>query len=128
MNQKIIVPGRPVGKGRPRFDRRGHAYTPEGTRVYEAMIARACKAAGVQVRDGPVLVRVSVFWPIPASWSKAQHERAVKGLLWPTTRPDLDNIVKAALDGMTLSGVCWKDDSQCVAIESWKHYSEQPRI
>lgn len=34
----FFVPGRPRGKGRPRFTRTGHAYTDEATRDYEAHI------------------------------------------------------------------------------------------
>ncbi|MEW8997914.1 MAG: RusA family crossover junction endodeoxyribonuclease [Thermoanaerobacter sp.] len=36
MRYKIVVPGRPVPKGRPRFAK-GHAYTPEKTRMYEEL-------------------------------------------------------------------------------------------
>ena len=35
---RFTVPGKPVGKARPRFTRRGFAYTPEKTVRYEAAV------------------------------------------------------------------------------------------
>lgn len=40
---RFTVPGEPVGKGRPRLSSRNgfaHAYTPAGTRKYEAMVRK----------------------------------------------------------------------------------------
>lgn len=36
---KIIIDGDPVAKGRPRFTKRGIAYTPTKTKTAEEMIA-----------------------------------------------------------------------------------------
>ena len=41
MTIKFTVPGVPVGKGRPRFTRGGHAYTPEKTAAFEEKV-RLC--------------------------------------------------------------------------------------
>lgn len=35
MKIEFTVPGIPVGKGRPRFTKDGHAHTPGKTREYE---------------------------------------------------------------------------------------------
>ena len=43
------VPGEPVGKGRPRFTRTGHPYTPGKTESYESLVRLAY---GERVRDG----------------------------------------------------------------------------
>ena len=44
---EFVIPGEPRGKGRPRFSKSGHAYTPSETVAYEKLV-RACwyKAAG----------------------------------------------------------------------------------
>ena len=41
MRIQFTVPGVPVGKGRPRFTRGGHAYTPEKTAAFEEKV-RLC--------------------------------------------------------------------------------------
>ena len=38
MRIQFTVPGVPVGKGRPRFTRGGHAYTPEKTAAFEEKV------------------------------------------------------------------------------------------
>ena len=52
----IVVMGAPVGKGRPRFTRAGHTYTPDKTRSYEQSVAWAAKAemGSRQPIDGPL--------------------------------------------------------------------------
>lgn len=40
----------------------------------------------------------------------------------PTTKPDLDKLVRAILDALTSAGV-YADDSQVVAIATWKVYT-----
>ena len=47
------------------------------------------------------------------------------GQIKPTTKPDLDNIVKA-LDGM--NGIVVVDDSQIVKLTATKQYSEIPQL
>ena len=59
--------------------------------------------------------------PIPASWSKKKAEAAKKDAIRPTTKPDLDNILKM-MDA--LNGVAWKDDAQVVSVLIQKYYSE----
>ena len=38
---EIELSGQPVGKGRPRFTKTGHAYTPEKTKEYERRLHAA---------------------------------------------------------------------------------------
>lgn len=44
----------------------------------------------------------------------------------PVTRPDLDKLVRAALDAMT--GVLFVDDSQVTGIEAAKYYANRPGL
>jgi len=119
----FIVPGEPRGKGRPRFVRTtGHAFTPERTRRYENMV-EMCAVAAMNGREpftGPVTVRLTARFPIPGSWSKKKNARAVAGLHKPT-RIDIDQICKAALDGM--NGVVFKDDRQVWGLTAEKVYT-----
>ncbi len=93
---KIIIPGRPVPKGRPRLGIRGRkafVYTPPATREYEKLVGWVAKSAGCRPVEGPVSVALSVY---------------VKGRL------DADNIAKSILDG--LNGVAYWDDDQVMDL------------
>ncbi len=119
----IEVEGPPVAKARARVTRRG-AYTPARTREYEGQVALAARLAmgGHAPFNGPLFTMVEVHLPVPRSWSKKKQAAALAGDLRPTSRPDLDNVVKAALDGC--AGVVFFNDSQvieCAAVKSYRH-------
>ena len=106
----VIINGEVVAKGRPGMTRKGFAYTPAATRKYEA---HARLAAGLARADrpplqGPVKLEPLVELPVPASWSKRKHKAATVGDVLPTSRPDLDNNVKSALD--PLNGIVIVDE------------------
>jgi Holliday junction resolvase RusA-like endonuclease len=122
----IELAGEPKGKGRPRFVRStGHAYTPAQTRSYEAVLRMAAQdvMAGRTPIDGPIMVDVLACMPIPASWSKGKRANAIAGSVRPTSRPDVDNLVKM-LDAF--NEVVWRDDKQVVWCQVSKIYSEKP--
>lgn len=124
----IELAGEPKGKGRPRFVRStGHAYTPAQTRSYESMLRLAAQEAmaGRIPIDGPVEVEVLACMPIPVSWSKRKRSDAIAGTVKPTSRPDVDNLVKM-LDAF--NEVVWRDDKQVVWCRVAKVYSEKPRL
>ena len=120
---QFFVPGKPVGKGRPRFTRNGHTYTPGKTRAYEAAVAWECRKAmeGKLPSVHPQRVSVEVMVKPPKSWSNAKTKNALGGLIAPG-RPDIDNYLKAVLDGC--NGVAFLDDSQVVAVYATKRYAE----
>lgn len=120
---QFFVPGKPVGKGRPRFTRSGNTFTPEKTRAYEASVAWECRKAmeGKLPSVHPQRVSVEVMVKPPKSWSKAKTKNALGGLIAPG-RPDIDNYLKAVLDGC--NGVAFLDDSQVVAVYATKRYAE----
>ena len=44
------------------------------------------------------------------------------GEAWHSVRPDLDNLVKSALDALQLSGRFFRDDSQISVLNCRKYY------
>jgi len=44
----------------------------------------------------------------------------LSGVLSPTSRPDIDNLAKGVLDG--LSGILWKDDALVVRLVASKRF------
>lgn len=110
------------GKGRPRFTRRGHAYTPAETANAErAVLAAFLHETGLKGEGaplfpaGPVAVEVAVFMPPPKDMPKRESGRPY------TVKPDADNVAKLVLDA--LNGHAWRDDSQVVDL----HVVKMPR-
>ena len=46
--------------------------------------------------------------------------------VFPTTKPDTDNIAKSILD--SLNGIAYKDDKQVVDLRVRKQYAEVPSV
>ena len=125
------VYGEPVGKGRPRFARRGNfvsTYTPQKTKSYEDEIRMMAKAAmgSNELLDTPVTVAIYIRVGIPASFSKQKRKDALAGIIRPTKKPDLDNIAKCFLDSQ--NGVIYHDDKQVVNLHVTKVYAETPAV
>lgn len=121
---EFTVPGL-HGKDRPRTTKAGHVYTPEATKDYEARIRwvwRSATQGKVPPLEGPVAVTLKAFYPIPQSAPKAKRAKMLSGALRPQVKPDIDNVVKIALDA--LNGLAYLDDKQVVRLQASKHYVE----
>lgn len=127
----FVIPGTPVGKGRPKFARRGTftvAYTPEKTASYENLVKLAAAEAmgGREVISGAVCVGIHLFVTPPASWSQKKQRDAISGRgIFPTTKPDVDNVIKGIFDAM--NEIVWKDDKQVVDVVVSKRYCTTAR-
>lgn len=137
----FTVPGQPQGKGRARHADRFRrdaktgqkvrytaTITPEKTVAYEGLIAHAGALAmqGRAPMEGPMAVTLDIRLQVPTSWSKRKQAQALAGIVWPTTKPDIDNVEKAVFDG--LNGVAWKDDVQVVNVVKGKRYAVTPGL
>lgn len=127
-SKTIVIPGKPQGKGRPRFTRYGRPYTPEKTVDYEAKILAAWfqQADGWTVREGGVGVIVTAYFPVPKSASRDLKSGMLSGRIPATVKPDADNVLKIVLDA--LNGHAWQDDKQVVSASVQKLYAEDPRV
>jgi Holliday junction resolvase RusA-like endonuclease len=59
---------------------------------------------------------------VPKSYPQKKRWQCLKGILAPTSRPDLDNIAKTICD--SLNKVAYHDDSQIVDLTITKKYAE----
>jgi len=77
---------------------------------------------------GALKLTVRAYMPIPKSKPKWWRESARLGRIVPTTKPDLDNLMKFAKDCFTQMNV-WADDKQVVEYGegTGKYYSDEPR-
>ena len=120
-----MVEGNPVGKGRPKFARRGNfvsTYTPTKTRDYETVIKEAARKAmgSNELLETPVTVAIYITVPVPQSYSKKRTEACLKDIERPIKKPDIDNIAKCFLDAM--NDIVYKDDTQVLTLHVTKVY------
>lgn len=124
---KVIIPGEPKGKGRPRMSTKtGRAYTPQDTVNYENWVKLCYQDQSKEYLEGQIDATIVAYYSIPKSTSKKKMGSMLSGEIRPTKKPDLDNIVKGVLD--SLNGIAYKDDSQVVKVVTEKFYAEQPRV
>ena len=121
----FMVEGNPIGKGRPKFARRGNfvsTYTPTKTRDYETVINEAARKAmgSNELLETPVTVAIYITVPIPQSYSKKRTEACLSGSEKPIKKPDIDNIAKCFLDAM--NEIVYKDDTQVLTLHVTKVY------
>lgn len=103
---RVIIPGNPVPKGRPRLGN-GFVYTPRETQRAEHTVKAHARRAGAKPMQGPISIELRFY-------------RETK------RRVDVDNMAKLVLDA--LNGVCWRDDDQIASLMATKaHDPENPR-
>lgn len=90
---EFTIPVRPRPKQRPRKGKYGNMYTPRETQEYERIVAwyalDAMKKARIKRLEGRLGVDITFYFK-------------------DGRRPDIDNCIKAILDGM--EGVVYKND------------------
>lgn len=127
MTRRFSYAIEPSGKGRPRFSSRGskkdgdfklRTHTDKKTASFERQIRDLCRLQmrGAPPATGPLSISVVFRLKRPSTVRR----------LHPTVTPDLDNLIKAVLDGM--NRVAWMDDAQIVEMLCRKEYSESPGI
>jgi len=122
------VRGPAAPKGRPRFTRTGFVYSPAKTRKYEAH-GRLAAQLGMGDKPpfaGPVYLTALIELPVPGSWSKHRRAAAIVGDIRPTSRPDIDNFVKSAMDA--INGIVLTDDSLIVKVTVEKKFGVDPKL
>jgi Holliday junction resolvase RusA-like endonuclease len=126
----FTVDGKPIGKGRPRFARRGafvQTYTPKATMSWEEVIREASRIAmgSTMPLETSVALSVRVYMPIPVSWSAKKKAQAIACDIRPG-KPDLDNHIKCVMDAG--NGILWVDDSLVCELHSMKCYATHPHL
>ena len=129
---KIIIPIVPTAQMRAR-----HGVVNGFSRTYKdkmqaqresVLMALLAKFQPAEPMQGELLLGVKAYLPIPASRPKKWREAAASGDVRPTTKPDLDNLLKHVKDCLSMMRF-WGDDKQVVGYlpGTGKYYSESPR-
>lgn len=120
------VPGKVRGKGRPRFMRNGHTYTDKNTTVYEKLIQTSYLKHTNYISQKSV--RISMYICFAPNKTDTKKNRLIKLLnkLWPSKKPDIDNVIKVVLDA--LNKVAYSDDTQVNEIHVIRHWCEEEKL
>ena len=127
----FIVPGPSTGKGRPKFCSMGKfskAYTPPKTKAAELDILVRFKNSypGAKPMDGAIFVSITATFGIPKNTSRKLGVAMLAGVVKPTKKPDIDNIIKLVLDA--LNGHAFTDDANVVELICTKRYGASPAV
>lgn len=137
---RFVIPGKPMGKQRPKFSNAGRfvkTYTPKETINYENRIISSYKEKYGTLdhyafnKSSKIFANIKIYFELPKSCygkkglNKDGREK-IDGV-YCTTHKDIDNIVKIVFDA--LNGVCYTDDKQVVFLVAEKLWTtDLPRI
>jgi Holliday junction resolvase RusA-like endonuclease len=123
----------PVPKERPRVVRnkktgKVQSFTPPRTSAFHGEIHRVLEEVmfGHRLMDGPLRSDMVFKMAVPKGWPSWRKEAAIKGIIRPTGRPDMDNLEKALLDAF--NDYIIRDDALVIERFAQKIYSEKPGI
>jgi len=122
MKIETIIYVEPTGKARPRTVTKGGktwTYTPKGTVTTEAFIRESLMRLNKNFNAGVPLKLTAIFY-------REKPKSASKKVVFPVTRPDLDQYIKLLLDAC--QKYIFSDDAAIVSIEAYKRFGSPPRI
>ena len=122
---RLVIPGEPVAKARPRFSKYG-TYNTEKTVNYETLVKELFIISKQEQIQGMLSVEIDCYFGIPKNTSKVKTNKMLSTELRPIKKPDTDNVAKICLDA--LNKLAYKDDSQVVRLLVNKWYGNVPRV
>ena len=128
-NIQLEILGNPVPQGSKRAFRAGNRLVVvdqqgEALRTYREAIGHAARQHMERPLRGPIELRIDFIFARP------KGHFGKKGNILPSapshklTKPDLDKLVRAVMDGLT--HVAYEDDAQVFAVTAEKHYAQVP--
>lgn len=129
MTYEFEVIGDIKGKARPRVNTYTcKAYTPTSTKDYETLVKQYFKIRYPRYEPlkGRISVKIIAYFKIPKAATKKDRLLIEEGILSPTKKPDIDNIVKTVLD--SLNKMAFNDDNQITKLEVEKLYGEEEKV
>lgn len=128
---RITIHGKPQHKRRPRFSSaKGFVRTHSDPKQKQAEMTIQAIAQQHKPKSGllagPLTATLYAYFAIPKSTSKKRKRMMAAGAIYPTVKPDADNIAKIYLDA--LNGIIYGDDKQIVQCSIHKRYAADPRV
>ena len=129
MIYEFEIPGKIIGKGRPRLNSyTGAVYTPTRAKDYENLVMQyfMIKYPKFKQLEGRVSVEIVANFEVPKSTKKQDKILMLENKINKIKKPDIDNIVKIILDSM--NEIAFKDDTQITKLNVEKKYSETESV
>ena len=129
MIYEFEVPGKVIGRGRPRLNSyTGAVYTPTRTKDYESLVEQyfLLKYPRFKILEGRIKVNIIAYFSIPKTTKKSEINEMLDNNISPTKKPDIDNIVKVVLDSM--NKFAFRDDNQITKLEVEKKYALEDKV
>lgn len=117
---RYVLNGKPIPLARPRIGKNG-GYNPQASSIQAArwVLKSQCQLPF----DDRHHVRILFEMPMPKSWTaRTRADSAGKPHIG---RPDIDNLIKFALDAG--NGVLWTDDAQIAVLQASKVWADVGR-
>ncbi len=119
---KFKVIGKPQPQGSTRafipkgWDRAIITSANKNLKPWRKEVYDAAKLAmnGKELETGPIMVQINFFFARPKSTKLS--------VFYKITKPDIDKLARGVLDSLT--GTCFKDDSQVVFLQADKNFSD----
>lgn len=115
----IRIPGKPYALKRPRRARHGGMFDPKENREAKRTIGAAAHCIVRKPITAPVMLDIRFRFERPQSHFTTKGLRAIAPTSH-TQKPDIDNLVKAVLDGM--NQIAWLDDKQVIEVRARKDW------
>jgi len=115
---RIVIPGRPIGKGRHRTTKTGHSYTPKTTAAWEMGAAYLMKSEWrLPPYEEPCSLVVVAVFQRP---KRLMRKRDPTHRIVAPVKPDFDNVAKIVCDALQRAGVVSDDkiivDGRCLTV------------
>lgn len=130
---RIVIPGDPIAKARPRFSHVGKfvkTYDPQ-SRLADSLKGFLSALVNHQKTNDfeacfrlPLSVSLSYQMPIAKNDTMASKNAKLWGFEKPSHKPDIDNLIKWTAD--IANGILWRDDAQIVHLTASQCYSSSP--
>jgi Holliday junction resolvase RusA-like endonuclease len=107
----------------------GFHYQPPAVVNYHNYLKLMCQQqmAGQTKYEVPIQVIIVAEFALPKSAKKADKDFIANGFTLPkSTKPDLDNLMKATLD--PLNGLLWTDDALITEARITKRWAAQNKL
>lgn len=130
---EITVHGIPVPQGSKTYLGHGRMVEAGGQKLknWRHDVTRAAQQAHTEhgAFIGPIYVEIDFYLPRPRShYGTGRNADKVRDSspAYPSSRPDLDKLIRAVDDALTASGI-WVDDAQVVGLYARKLYANPDR-
>ena len=113
----------PMSAPRPRVTKTGHAYMPKEYTAWKRQFSQSTAIylndiADFKTIDYPIHVKIEFIFPRP---QRMQHREIPQYQLPHASKPDIDNLIKAVLDGLKDAQV-YTDDNLVSSVHARKAY------